>query len=128
MGLSRGGAGVPSEYSAVSDAMEYEQTTTVGSYGSLGGENEPHGSTYLSMQTHPTVVPSFFHFGAGFFDTPGFGERGAVPASAPVPAPVGGGYGGSDMVRAVHRTVDGIRPYSHRVYTGTESPVPVPYE
>ena len=30
--------------------------------------------------------------------------------------------------RAVHRTVDGIRPYSHRVYTGTESPVPVPYE
>jgi len=30
--------------------------------------------------------------------------------------------------RAVHRTVDSIRPYSHRVYTGTESPVPVPYE
>lgn len=80
---SRRDTGVPSAHPAVPDTM--------GSYVSVGGAREPHRPVHSSMQSYPAVVPSSsssYHFGVGFFDSPGFGVRGAAPA------PVAGDYDG----------------------------------
>lgn len=101
------GASDSSAYPAVSDAIDYEQTTKAGvevqSYASIGGTRELHRSGYSSMQSHPTVVPSStssYHYGAGFLDSQGFGGRGAAPAPAPGSSGYGGGMVGPDGMDA----------------------------
>ena len=93
MEFSRGDAAVSSVYPVVS---EYEQMVVAGvevrSYASIGGARELHTHAYLPMQSHPAPPSSFYHFGAGFFDSPGFGGRGEASA------PVAGSYGGGVMV------------------------------
>jgi len=112
--LSQWGAGASSAYPVVSSAMEYEQTMTtgmeMGSRGSVGGASELHGPAYSSMQTNPAVVPSSsssFHFGDGFFDSPGFGGWGAAPTH--VPCTYGRRYGGPGWDRRGSPGVDESR-------------------